>query len=98
MFATSFFEGSKNECNEFRPNYGEGPKQEVIQLKGNKIRKGLVSLECFFDRNDRYVGKNNSQNPCNLGEYEKVNVGDETNPRMINLGKVLYPKRKTFVY
>ncbi|KAH9320105.1 hypothetical protein KI387_021874, partial [Taxus chinensis] len=29
----------------------------ICQLKGNKILKGLVSLERLFDRHDRFVKK-----------------------------------------
>lgn len=31
--------------------------EEFLQLKGNKIPKGLVSLERIFDKHDPYVKK-----------------------------------------
>lgn len=94
MFASSFFKGSKNECNEFCPDIGGGSKKEVFQLKGNRIPRGLVSLERLFDRNDRYVKENVSQTANTSGEYEKINLGDENNPKMVNLGKCCNPKER----
>ncbi|KAH9311024.1 hypothetical protein KI387_026059, partial [Taxus chinensis] len=32
--------------------------QDIIQLKGNKIPKGLVSLEEMFDKHDQMLKKN----------------------------------------
>lgn len=69
MFASSFFEGSENECNKFCPNTGESLKKEVFQLKWNRIPKGFVSLECLFDRNDKYVKEYVSQTANTSGEY-----------------------------
>lgn len=49
----TLFEGSEYECKELCPN----KKKElggIIHLKGNKIPKGVVSLEWLFDRHDGY--------------------------------------------
>lgn len=63
-------------------------------MNGNWIPKGLVSLERLSDRNDRYVKEITSQNANTSGEYEKVNIGDENNPKIVNLGKCCTPKER----
>ena len=45
--------------------------KEVVQLKTNKIQKGLVALERVFDYHDK---TKNKATPLNLGEVEKVNL------------------------
>lgn len=94
MFASSFFEGSENDCNEFCSNIGDNSRKEVVQLKGNWIPKGLVSLERLFDCNDRYVKEDVPQATDTSREYEKINLGDENNPKMVNLGRCCNPKEK----
>ncbi|XP_059067483.1 uncharacterized protein LOC131858300 [Cryptomeria japonica] len=56
-FAQSYFEGSEDGCKEFCPDPSIDSDKNFIQLKGNKILKGLVSLERFFTRNDMFIGK-----------------------------------------
>ncbi|KAH9303794.1 hypothetical protein KI387_008198, partial [Taxus chinensis] len=56
-FNNLFFEGSENPHRESVPKEEkegiEGIDEEgVIKLKGNKIPKGLVSLEDLFDKHD----------------------------------------------
>lgn len=72
----------------------------IMQLKGNKIPRGLVSLEYMFDRNDAY--KNNkddkSREAQDSGGYEKVNIGTDNEPKYINLGKCCpRTKKKKFI-
>lgn len=62
MFASSYFEGSENQCNEFCPDEKGSFREGVVQLKGNRIPKGLVTLESLFDHNDKSVRRTNSHN------------------------------------
>ncbi|XP_059076654.1 uncharacterized protein LOC131875933 [Cryptomeria japonica] len=57
MFFAMYFEGSDAECKEFSLEQAKELPDGIMQLKENKIPKGLVSLERLFDRNDAY--KNN---------------------------------------
>ncbi|XP_059066420.1 uncharacterized protein LOC131857730 [Cryptomeria japonica] len=59
MFFAMYFEGSDAECKEFSLERAKELPDGIMQLKGNKIPKGLVSLEHLFDRNDAY--KNNKE-------------------------------------
>lgn len=55
IFTSLFYEGSEVSCKEFSPDTQDELNNGVLQLKGNKIPKGLVFLECLFDRKDGYV-------------------------------------------
>ncbi|XP_059071744.1 uncharacterized protein LOC131869725 [Cryptomeria japonica] len=68
----------------------------VIQLKGNKIPKGLVSLERLFDRHDAFKKGKDERIPVvqDAGGYERVNIGIEENPKYVNLGKCCTPAEK----
>ncbi|XP_059077844.1 uncharacterized protein LOC131876445 [Cryptomeria japonica] len=57
MFSAMYFEGLDAECKEFSLERAKELPDGIMQLKGNKIPKGLVSLEHLFDHNDAY--KNN---------------------------------------
>lgn len=63
--------------------------QEVLQLKTNKIPKGLIELERMFDDKDIASFKSNSGG-CE--DVEKINLGSESNPREVYIGKRLIPK------
>lgn len=52
MFSAMCFEGSNAECREFSPEQTKELPDGIMQLKGNKIPRGLVTLEHLFDRND----------------------------------------------
>lgn len=53
-FVTTYFEGSDAECKEFSLEQAKELSDGIMQLKGNKIPKGLFFLECLFDRHDAY--------------------------------------------
>lgn len=56
----------------------------VVQLKTNKIPKGIVSLERLFDQDTiQHRMKDNIQ----VEEAKKVNIGIEADPRNILIGK-----------
>lgn len=50
-----FFEGSASPSKESIAEDFEVKESGIIQLRGNNIPKGLVSLEDIFDRHDRRV-------------------------------------------
>lgn len=89
MFTTTFFEGSDAQCKDFSLEPSQEINVEVIQLKGNKIPKGLVSLECLFDHHDVFSKKKDERIPTiqDTGGYERVNNGTEKDPKYVNLGK-----------
>ncbi|KAH9304902.1 hypothetical protein KI387_009306, partial [Taxus chinensis] len=61
-------------------NHESEEKDGICQLKGNKIPKGLVSLERLFDRHDRFVKKKKRDDPDSSPETEPVNIGSEAHP------------------
>ncbi|KAH9288747.1 hypothetical protein KI387_032864, partial [Taxus chinensis] len=65
-----------------------------IKLKGNKIPKGLVSLEDIFDKHDRYMKSKVSQRAQKFAETEKVNIGSLDDPKMVNIGKCCTQEEK----
>lgn len=66
-FGNKFFEGSSSKCHEICPKEISNKDTKMLQLKGNKILKGLVTLETLFDRKD---------SPCRniINEIEKTKL------------------------
>lgn len=62
--------------------------QEVVQLKTNKIPKGLVALERVFDGNEKEVMK---QTPVRREDVEEINLGTELAPKKVYIGKKISP-------
>lgn len=83
-------------CKEFSPDPRIEVDKDVIQLKGNKIPKGLVTLERFFSQNDVFTCRKKIPNKDGKGECEKVNIGSEEDLKWITIGKccTLEEKRK----
>jgi len=69
----------------------EGKEVPVIQLKSNKIPKGLVPLENSFDRSDVFHGTNKS---CVDQQVDEVDIGNKDTSRIIKDGKGCTPKEK----
>ena len=63
--------------------------KEVVQLKTNKIPKGLVALETIFDNQDR-VQANTSK--YDARDLEEINLGTKETPKKVYIGKKLSPK------
>lgn len=84
-----YFKGLDAECKEFSPDRAKELIDGVMQLKGNKIPKGIVSLECLFDRHDAYKKNKGDKSPevQDVGGYGRVNIGTKDEPKYINLGK-----------
>ncbi|KAH9288833.1 hypothetical protein KI387_032950, partial [Taxus chinensis] len=72
----------------------EANRDGCIKLKGNKILKGLVSLEELFDKQDKYVKFKASTGPQQSVEYEKINIRSSTDPQLVNIGKFCTPEEK----
>lgn len=96
MFTVTLFEGSDTECKDFSPKLGQEMTDGVIQLKGNKIPKGLVSLDCLFYHHDTFKKEKDEQIPTvqDAGGYERVNIGTKEDPKYVNLGKCCTPAEK----
>ena len=80
----NYFEGSDVECREFCLDSSD--ENEVLQLKRNVIPKGLVKFEICFDRRDTFLAQDVTSKEDPNADYEKVNLGDKYNPKIINLG------------
>ncbi|KAH9324013.1 hypothetical protein KI387_044470, partial [Taxus chinensis] len=86
-FDQLYFEGGGNlprEC--VPPNEGDS-KEEMdhdgcIKLKGNKIPKGLVSLEELFDKHDGYIKSKASKGAQQSADYENINIGSLNKPML----------------
>ncbi len=91
-FVDTFFEGSDNDgklVGEELTKLGE-----VIQLKGNRIPKGLVSLEHLFGRKDDSAMKRENDPNKDLKEHDKINIGNEENPKWIPIGQTCSEREK----
>ncbi|KAH9312256.1 hypothetical protein KI387_027291, partial [Taxus chinensis] len=75
-------------------NHESEEKDSVCQLKGNKIPKGLVSLERLFDWHDRFMKKKKQDVSDSSPETEPVNIGSEGHPQFVNIGKCCTPEEK----
>ena len=62
--------------------------KEILQLKINKLPKGLVALERLYDGNDRSLMK---QTPVRKEDIEEINLGTEMAPRKVYIGKKISP-------
>lgn len=89
IFTSLFYEGLEASCKDFSPDSPKELHDGVLDLKGNKIPKGMVSLERIFDRKDGYVKQGEKETPIiqNSSEYERINIVTEEDPKFINLGK-----------
>ncbi|KAH9287447.1 hypothetical protein KI387_031564, partial [Taxus chinensis] len=86
-FNNLFFEGGENPHKEVvLKEENEGIKwiddEGVIKLKGNKIPKGLVSLEDLFDKNKRFIQEKEKQSSQCPAYFDKENIGTPEEPRM----------------
>ena len=58
----------------------------------NLVPRGLVALENIFDRQDR---KKSNVEQMKLGDYIEINIGTETEPKLIKIGKGTSKKKGT---
>ncbi|KAH9308976.1 hypothetical protein KI387_036887, partial [Taxus chinensis] len=63
----------------------EDPGDGIIQLKGNKIPKGLVSLEEIFDKHDNFIKEKEHEGITNYVDYEKIDFDTKDKPHLINI-------------
>lgn len=67
----------------------------IMQLKNNKVPKGLIVLESIFDNQDRVKSGVNDPKPQ---EIEKINIGTDEAPRKVYIGQNLSAElRKTLI-
>jgi len=62
--------------------------KEIIQLRTNKIPRGLVALERAFDSKDKLVTRTS---PTNKEDLEEINLGTSQAPQKVYIGKQLKP-------
>ena len=62
---------------------------EVVQLKTNKISRGLVVLEIVFDNQDRSKVESKGPDHENL---EEVNLGTGESPKNVYIRRTVSPK------
>ncbi|KAH9322475.1 hypothetical protein KI387_017114, partial [Taxus chinensis] len=63
----------------------EDPGDGIVKLKGNKIPKGLLSLEEIFHKNDMFIKEKEQARPTNFADYKQVNIGTKEKPRLVNI-------------
>lgn len=93
-FSSIFFKGSKFECQELCSDEKVEKEEEVIQLKGNHIPKGLVNMGKLFDHKDSFIGHADGTKEDQLGSYEKINIESNEDPKFVNLGMCCSPIEK----
>ncbi|KAH9327431.1 hypothetical protein KI387_007609, partial [Taxus chinensis] len=95
-FSELYFEESTSACRESVMDQDKESKgnDDICQLKGNKIPKGLVSLERLFNRHDRFVKNKRQDDPNSSPETEPVNLGSVEHPQFLNNGKCCTPEEK----
>ena len=63
-------------------------------MKGNWIPKGLVSLEHLFGRKDDRAMKRKINSDKSVEEHDRINIGNEKNPRWIYIGRTCSKEEK----
>lgn len=92
------YHGQEMDCSDFIETI-DGKEtifgQEIMQLKTNKVSKGLVVLENIFDNQDRLKQGTRDLKP---EEVEEINLGTDEAPQKVYIGQNLPTKiRKTLV-
>ena len=64
-------------------------RKEIIQLKMNKIPKGLVALEQIFDEKESTKNTKSTKIKNNI---EEIDLESKSSPEKVYIGKRLYPK------
>ncbi|KAH9290853.1 hypothetical protein KI387_034970, partial [Taxus chinensis] len=83
---------SSSACRESVTDQGDESEGNdgICQLKGNKIPKGLVSLERLFNRHDRFVKKKKRDDPNSSPETKPVNIGSVRAPAICEHWQMLH--------
>jgi len=61
-------------------------QDEVDSWKGNTLPKGVVSLEIFFDLQNRFRGPPNAKMHSSTLLHEQINLKTESDPKYVNMG------------
>ena len=74
-------------------------EEHQAELKyDNFIPKGVRTLERMFDLNEKFSRPSNVKNHSSSLQFELINLGTDTNPKFVNLGKCCSPaERDKFV-
>ena len=76
----SFIQHSGEFVDQLQPKIAEAYEGQIMQLKSNKLPKGLVTLENFFDCNNARNDKRKFV--AEKGDYENLRVSDDRNLRV----------------
>lgn len=91
-FVDSYFEGSSKILSE--DHLDPSNEQEIVQLKGNKIPHGIVSLENIFSqKSEGFIPKKGPNLEVNR-EYDKINVKSSDDQKWISIGKTYSLKER----
>ncbi|XP_059075436.1 uncharacterized protein LOC131875353 [Cryptomeria japonica] len=72
----------------------EEKEPEILQVKGNTIPKGLLSLKSLFNKHDQFMKKKSEHKSSGSSEVEKIDIGFENDPKVVLLGKCLTQKER----
>ena len=68
-------------------------EDEILNLKTNTIPKGMVELECIFDRDKSKLNRRMTKEK-RIEECDSYNLGNEENPRIVQIGKACNPQER----
>lgn len=91
---TNEYDGQKIDCNALVEVVDDQETvfgNDIVQLETNEIPKGLVELEGMFSYNDSHL---HQKSTTRLEELEEVNLGTESPPKLVYIGKNLAPHIK----
>ena len=55
------------------------------------IQKSVINLEKYYDMQDKFKGNPNCKTHSSTLNYKTVNLGNEQNPQLINIGLTCSP-------
>jgi len=70
---------------------------EMTQLHSNIVPKQVVSLEKFFNLQDKFHKLANTRTTNSSMDYEMINLKKYQNMKMINLGPLVVPMKKDVI-
>ena len=71
-------------------------KEHQAELKfGKFIPKGVRTLEPMFDLDNKFRKPTNVKTHSSSLQFELINLGTETKPKYVNLGKCCFPGERS---
>lgn len=89
------YDGQKIDCNALVEVVDDREtvfRNDMVQLETNEIPRGLVELEGMFSHSDSHL---HQESTTKLEELEEVNLGTESLPKLVYIGKILPPHVRT---